>query len=107
MMILREDIQNFTNALVERYAPEKVILFGSHAAGTATQDSDVDLLVIMQYQGKASAQALDIRRTLKRSFPLDLIVQAPEETEWREKSGDPLIQQALRQGKMLYERRAS
>ena len=33
--------------VVEEFAPQRVILFGSHARGDATPDSDVDLLVIM------------------------------------------------------------
>lgn len=33
--------------IVKRFAQERIILFGSHAAGRAGPDSDVDLLVVM------------------------------------------------------------
>jgi len=36
-----------TKRLAESIQPEKIYLFGSHAAGNANQDSDVDLLVVV------------------------------------------------------------
>ena len=46
-MVSQETIQQFADEIARRYSPEKVIiiLFGSYARGTATEDSDVDLLV--------------------------------------------------------------
>ena len=99
-----DEIKAFTDALVASYAPEKVVLFGSYATGSATEDSDVDLLVLMPHAGKACAQALDIRRNLRRNFPLDLIVQSPEEAEFRARAGDPFITEAMLRGRTLYER---
>lgn len=98
------EISAFTEALVARFAPQKVVLFGSYADGSAGPDSDVDLLVIMDHEGKASRQALDIRRSLKKTFPLDLIVQSPEEAKRRLALGDPFIIEAFAKGRTLYER---
>ena len=98
------DIKAFADALVARFTPEKVVLFGSHADGSAGPDSDVDLLVIMEHSGKASLQALDIRRSLRKSFPLDLIVRTPKEAEKRLQMGDPFLADALSKGRVLYER---
>ena len=41
----------FVDHAVEVAKPERVILFGSYARGAATVDSDVDLLVVMNYRG--------------------------------------------------------
>ena len=41
-----EQIAQLTARIVAAERPEKIILFGSYASGTATEDSDVDLLVI-------------------------------------------------------------
>lgn len=103
-MIALKEIQDFTNKLAALYSPDKVVLFGSYASGAATEDSDVDLLVLMPLTGKASAQALDIRRNLRRNFPLDLVVQTPEEATRRVQHGDPFLTEALGQGRTLYER---
>ena len=43
-MVAREDIQAVTDDIVQEFAPLQVILFGSYAYGTPTEDSDVDLL---------------------------------------------------------------
>jgi predicted nucleotidyltransferase len=44
-------IDAMVRRIVQRFDPEKVILFGSHARGTAGPDSDVDLLVVMTVRG--------------------------------------------------------
>ena len=47
-------IAEMVRRIVERFDPEKIILFGSHARGDATPDSDVDLLVVMPVQGSSA-----------------------------------------------------
>jgi len=42
----QERIEEMVRRIVRRFAPEKIILFGSHARGTAGPDSDVDLLIV-------------------------------------------------------------
>jgi predicted nucleotidyltransferase len=43
---LQSEIESITAQLVEKYKPEKIILFGSAARGDATPDSDADFLII-------------------------------------------------------------
>ena len=45
-------MQAFTRQLVERFAPEQIILFGSQARGDGRWDSDADILVVMPFQGR-------------------------------------------------------
>ena len=102
-MILQEEIQAFANRIVECLQPEKVILFGSYAYGDPTPDSDVDLLVVMDFQ-PGERKSLEIRKALDFSFSLDLIVKTPQDVERRYQGYDPLIRHALNQGKVLYDR---
>ena len=46
-MVTREEIQATCDDIVREFAPLQVILFGSYAYGTPKEDSDVDLLVVM------------------------------------------------------------
>lgn len=46
-MVARKDIQATCDDIVREVAPLQVILFGSYAYGTPTEDSEVDLLVVM------------------------------------------------------------
>ncbi len=46
-MVTQKDIQATCDDIVREFAPLQVILFGSYAYGNPTEDSDVDLLVVM------------------------------------------------------------
>lgn len=46
-MIAKEKIQEVTNRLVEAYQPLAIYLFGSYAWGEPNEDSDIDLMVVM------------------------------------------------------------
>lgn len=67
-------IRRYAQAIADEFHPEKIILFGSHAYGTPTEDSDVDLLVIMPTRNQHD-QAVRILYRLAAPFPLDLIVR--------------------------------
>lgn len=96
-------IRSFTQEIVRIFQPRKVVLFGSHAQGKATADSDVDLLVLMNFRGTAAEQALAMRRAVPRDFPLDLILRTPREAQRRLKQGDSFLRSALKAGKVLYD----
>ncbi len=103
-MIHTGDITSLTEGIVKEFQPEKVVLFGSHAYGTPRPDSDVDLLVILSFNGSGFRKSLEILNRLNPDFPIDLIVRKPQETEQRYINGDPLIREALDRGLVLYER---
>ena len=50
-MSVQEMIEDMTRRIVSRFAPERVILFGSHGRDDAGADSDVDLLVVIDVEG--------------------------------------------------------
>lgn len=91
-----------SRTVAERFQPEKIILFGSHAYGTPHADSDVDILVIMPARNKHS-QAYKIRTAVWAPFPMDLLVRTPEEMRWRLADGDLFHTEIVSQGKVLYE----
>lgn len=101
-LVTREALQVFTQRLVEQFAPEKVILFGSLARGGARWDSDADILVVMPYQGRPLAKIREIRKSCRPSFPLDLLIWRPEDIEPRYRWGDPIIREALDHGEVLH-----
>jgi predicted nucleotidyltransferase len=91
--------------LVERFDPDQIILFGSHARGTAGPDSDVDLLVVMPVQGSKRAKQIEMRLALHDiAVPKDIILATPEEIARQQNVVGTLIQPALREGKVLYVR---
>lgn len=105
-MVGMAQIRAVAERIAREFQPERIILFGSYAGGTPTPDSDVDLLVIMPFEGKPFWKALEILNRIDAPFPLDLLVRRPDDTERRFTQGDPLIRDALNRGEVLYERSA-
>ena len=101
------DVAEMVRRIVERFRPEKVILFGSRARGAASPESDVDLLVVMRPRTTRRRQAAEIDLAMAdRRLPLDLLVVTPEDLERDRDRPGTIIRPALREGKVLYERPA-
>ena len=103
-MVAEKSIYDLCDRIVQEFRPERIILFGSYASGTPTPDSDVDLLVLLPFEGKSFRMSLDILNRTNPLFPIDLLARTPEDTARRYREGDPLIRTALDHGKVLYER---
>lgn len=102
-MITREDIQATCDDIVREFAPLQVILFGSHAYGTPTEDSDVDLLVVMEIpESETRRQAVEIRQRIPRRFPMDLLVRSPGEIAYRVFYNDWFLREIMEKGEVLY-----
>ena len=102
-MVNRRDIRAFVRRIADEFSPEQVVLFGSYARGTPTEDSDVDLLVVMRHNKRNIEQSLDITRRVDRTFPLDLIVRKPNEIRARLRQHDMFLASILEEGTTLYE----
>jgi len=102
-MVTMNKIKKFGRRIGEEFGAEKVILFGSYAQGTASPDSDVDLLIVAPFEGRSVDKSVQIRLKLHPSFPVDLLVRTPEKIRQRLQIGDQFIKDILRGGKVLYE----
>ncbi|NOT63213.1 MAG: nucleotidyltransferase domain-containing protein [Acidobacteria bacterium] len=89
--------------ITETFQPEKIILFGSYAYGKPTMESDVDLLVVMPYEGGRFTQAHKITYQLGLALPLDLLVYTPEQLRYRLEIGDRFIREIVEQGKVRHD----
>jgi predicted nucleotidyltransferase len=96
-------IDRMVKRIVKKFHPQRVILFGSHARGDAGPDSDVDLLVVMDFKGTAPDKGLEIRQALHDLLvPIDVIVTRPEDFAWRKDVVGTIEWPAGREGKVLY-----
>lgn len=101
-----ELIQEIVRRIVAVADPEKVILFGSYARGEQHEYSDVDIMVIKESSFPRYRRAAPIRLALA-DLPVDkdIIVFTPqEEQEWAAASTS-LVATALREGRIVYEKR--
>ncbi|MCL4514407.1 MAG: nucleotidyltransferase domain-containing protein [Firmicutes bacterium] len=101
----RHMIEEIVQKIVAEYAPQKIILFGSHAYGHPDEESDLDLLVIKDTDKRPIERWTDLKRTLRdrdRATSVSPIVYTPKELEERLASGDFFIREVLEKGEVLY-----
>jgi predicted nucleotidyltransferase len=103
-MIDHRDILETCKEIAREFHPERIVLFGSYAYGTPTEDSDADLLVVMDIpEENTRQQAVVIRQRIPRRFRMDLIVRTPRELAFRVAHNDWFYREILERGKVLYE----
>lgn len=103
MIVPMRQIRAFARQIAAEFRPHKIVLFGSHAHRRATNDSDVDLLVIAPGHGDRVHESVAIQLRLRPKFPVDLIVRSPQEVRRRLRMGDTFLRDILKEGIVLYE----
>jgi len=100
-----EAIEQIVRRIVEQFHPEKVILFGSYAYGTPDEDSDVDLLMVMETDENPLLAAATISASIDHIFPIDILVWKPNKLEESFARRGNFATEVLTRGKVLYEAR--
>lgn len=98
-----KQIEEFAARMAQEFKPERIILFGSHAYGKPTRDSDVDIMVIMPLEGNPIDMSVEMRTRLRPPFPLDLLVRTPAKISERLAMGDDFVADVLTNGRVIYE----
>ena len=102
---VRTVIEFFVQRLLENVNVSKIILFGSHAAGTAGEDSDIDVVIVSDdFRRKNIFKRIELIKnaeiqTIKKFLvPLDVVVMTPEEYE----NGTSIIAEYAHKGEVLF-----
>jgi predicted nucleotidyltransferase len=96
-------IRQLCARIAHEFKPEKIILFGSHAYGQPTPESDLDLLVVMQFEGDPLEQAVAMLNRLNVLVPIDLLVRTPKQIQQRLAMGDRFMGDIIARGQVMYE----
>lgn len=75
------DVESISKRIVSQYTPFKIILFGSHAKGTAVSQSDIDLCIVKDTADKRGLLT-DMYLNIECRKPFDLILYT--KAEWNE-----------------------
>jgi uncharacterized protein len=95
-------IERLKQQLVAKYAPEKVILFGS-AARDDGEVNDVDLFIVKEDVPHLGAERIQqLYRLMDTDLPVDYIVYRPAEVAERLFLGDPFVVGVFKEGKVLH-----
>lgn len=100
---LQREIDSIVEQLVANYQPEKVILFGSVARGDATEESDVDLLVVKKTSETFHNRMVEARKSVQTEWPMDVIVYTPDELNRALAERRLFIRHVLKYGRTVYE----
>ena len=105
-MITQGKINEITKRVVKKFKPQKIILFGSYANGTPTDESDLDLLIIKDSDLPSRTQNRKVRRILSDlRVPVDIIVKTSKEFETYRDIIGTVVYPANKFGKVVYESR--
>jgi predicted nucleotidyltransferase len=96
-------IRQLCTRIAREFKPEKIILFGSHASGRPTPESDLDLMVVMQFEGDPLEQAVTMLNRLNMLIPIDLLARTPEQVQQRLEMGDSFMRDIIERGEVMYE----
>jgi predicted nucleotidyltransferase len=81
-MVTKLQIRELCARIVRAFHPGRIILFGSYGYGQPTEDSDVDLLVILSGEEHGPRKSWEILSETNPSFPVDLLVRTPEQVQY-------------------------
>ena len=102
-MTTSEKVQGICDRIVSDFHPDKVIVFGSHAYGTPGPFSDLDLLIVMPFEGSPLQQAARIISRINPDMGVDLIVRTPAQVRERLAMQDRFMQEIVERGRVAYE----
>jgi len=95
------NIKKMIEIIKDKFNPQMIILFGSYAYGEPEKSSDIDLLIIMDTEISVKEQAFLIRREIKGSIPVDIIVRTASQVKERIEAGDFFIKKIMQKGIQL------
>jgi predicted nucleotidyltransferase len=104
-MIETKKIDDIVKKIAIKFNPDKIILFGSYAAGNPNNDSDIDLLIIKDTDLPRHKRSFDIHKSLIGSMiPMDILVYTTKEFEQEKKEKSSFLHSVIKTSKILYER---
>ena len=104
---MNKNLTNIITQIIRKFNPDKIILFGSFAYGNPDDNSDIDLLLIMDYKGSARKKATEVLQSIDYHYPLDLMVRQMAIVQHRIQKGDFFLKEIMEKGKVLYDRNIS
>lgn len=98
-------LQHILPIIIDKYSPEKIILFGSLTAGTVRENSDIDLVIIKKTTKRFLDRQLEVLRIADPDVATDFFVYTPEEfAEGIETKPHFFKDEIMANGKILYEK---
>lgn len=96
-------IREVAERIAAAFHPRRIVLFGSHARGEATADSDLDIMVEMDTGLEFYDRISSVSSIFGlRHWPLDVLVYTPAEVAEMKAVNGTIVNLIEREGKLLY-----
>ena len=103
MEVLPLQVQRVVDRFIRAFAPERIVLFGSHAKGTSRPDSDYDFLIVANLAGSSSDALRRAHHLAIDCFPaIDVVFATPEDVANAASLPSPFLHSILSNGKSLF-----
>jgi HEPN domain-containing protein/predicted nucleotidyltransferase len=103
-----KNLQDISRRLIEEYDPDKIILFGSRAAGKDPEGSDIDLVIVKETEKRPLERRIEVETLLAdRAVPIDIVVYTPAEIRNLYSMGSPFVEEVVEKGRLIYMRKAT
>ena len=95
------ELETIKNQIIERYKPDKIILFGSLSKGVINENSDIDICIVKDSENKREL-ITDMYLNIKASYPIDILLYTPKEWEDNVKDKSSFAYKIFKEGRLLY-----
>ncbi|MDA8325326.1 MAG: nucleotidyltransferase domain-containing protein [Nitrospiraceae bacterium] len=101
---LKKELGRITDIIIDKYQPEKIVLFGSFAEDKIHEWSDIDLLIIKETSARPVDRSIDLFRLIQPKVGIDLFIYTPAEYDALLKEKYSFLLDILKRGKVIYEK---
>lgn len=102
-MVSMRDIKRYCDGIAAAFKPRRIILFGSYAYGHPTEDSDVDVMVVMPKNRYKRDLGFQMRMQVPAPFPVDVLVEPDDKLQRRIADRESFILDVTEKGRVMYE----
>lgn len=101
---LQKEIARIRALIVEKYKPEKIIIFGSMATGNVHENSDIDIVIIKNTKKRFLDRTLQVSQITKNKLACDFLIYTPSEFKTLTKERSFFSNETLDKGKVIYDK---
>jgi predicted nucleotidyltransferase len=102
---LEKELQRVIRIIIDKYNPEKIILFGSLVEGKIHEWSDIDLLIIKKTDKRSIERCIELAGLVKPKIGIDFFIYTPDEFKTLIRERYSFISEIIKKGKVVYEKR--
>ncbi len=99
---IQDSFTDIIQSIINNYAPQKIVLFGSYARGEAHEGSDIDLMLIKETSKRFIDRISDVIQLNKTLIPLEPLIYSPLEFKTMKTEKRDLIMTIEEEGIEIY-----